>query len=70
MWHIRYKDISNEYIVVDTEGWFLPLNEHPFLVLYPHLYEMVNQPIPEIHNKVRYVSPQEQQQIEDNGIKE
>lgn len=61
MEHIRQKlEITGRnleaYTVVDTNGWVLPLNEHPSIVEYPDLFEISNDEIPEIHQILIYQS--------------
>jgi hypothetical protein len=61
MAHIRQKiEITGRnleaYTVVDTNGWLLPLNEHPSIVEHPDLFEISNDEIPEIHQILIYQS--------------
>ena len=48
MIHIRQKnsDLNLTYIVVKTDNWTLPLDEHPSVVEHPESFEIVNQDIP------------------------
>ena len=61
MEHIRQKkDIANRgeqaYTVVNTEGWTLPLSEHPSIVQHPDLFEISTDEIPENFQILNYQS--------------
>jgi hypothetical protein len=59
MEHIRQKiDLANRgeqaYTVVNTEGWTLPLSEHPSIVNHPDLFEISTDEIPENFQILNY----------------
>ena len=61
MEHIRQKiDLSARgeiaYTVVNTEGWTLPLEEHPSIVQHPELFEVSLDEIPENFQILNYQS--------------
>ena len=58
MKHIRQINSvgTNTYTVVITEGWSLPLDEHPSIVEHPELFEISEDEIPVEHQYLIYES--------------
>lgn len=58
MKHIRQINSvgTNTYTVVLTEGWTLPLEEHPSVVEHPETFEVSNDELPEYIQYVNYIS--------------
>jgi hypothetical protein len=59
MQHIRQKiDLTARgaiaYTVVNTEGWALPLEQHPSIVEHPELFEITEDAIPENFQILNY----------------
>lgn len=56
MKHIRLTNSvgTNTYTVVITEGWELPLEQHPSVVEHPELFEISENEIPEQHQYLIY----------------
>lgn len=59
MEHIRQKiDLTGRgekaYTVVNTEGWTLPLSEHPSIINHPDLFEISTDSIPENFQILNY----------------
>jgi hypothetical protein len=59
MMHIRQKiDLTARgeiaYTVVNTEGWTLPLEQHPSIVEHPELFEISEDEIPLNHQILNY----------------
>jgi hypothetical protein len=59
MRHIRQKiDLTARgeiaYTVVNTEGWNLPLEEHPSIVQHPELFEISENELPENYQTLNY----------------
>jgi hypothetical protein len=57
--HIRQKiDLTARgqiaYTVVNTEGWTLPLEQHPSIVEHPELFEISEDEIPTNHQILNY----------------
>lgn len=57
--HIRQKiDLTARgeiaYTVVNTEGWTLPLEQHPSIVEHPELFEISEDEIPLNHQILNY----------------
>lgn len=62
MKHIRKKDsvineITNEiYTLVITKEWVLPLEQHPSVIEYPEVFEIVDCELPDYYQQMYYVS--------------
>jgi hypothetical protein len=62
MEHIRQKiDLARgiedlAYTVVNTNGWNLPLNQHPSIVEHPEVFEIVDTDIPSDAQYLNYTS--------------
>lgn len=60
MEHIRQKlsiegRLTEVYTVVITDGWTLPLTEHPSIQDHPEIFEISTDEIPENHQYLNYV---------------
>jgi hypothetical protein len=47
---------TDTYTIVNTEGWTLPLDEHPSILEHPELFEITDNPIPTFYQTLNYVS--------------
>lgn len=59
MLHIRQKydtasPLDLAYTVVITDGWTLPLDQHPSIVQHPEVFEIVDEIIPEDAQYLKY----------------
>jgi hypothetical protein len=59
MTHIRQKiDLTARgeiaYTVVNTEGWTLPLEQHPSIVEHPEIFEISENELPENYQILNY----------------
>jgi len=59
MEHIKQKNSSEAegyiYTIVVTDGWALPLSEHPSIVENPTLFEIIDIPTPDNVQYLRYI---------------
>jgi hypothetical protein len=61
MEHIKQRSLvegleNQAYTVVNTEGWTLPLQDHPSVVEHPEIFEVVDTDIPEWYQLLNYIS--------------
>ena len=52
---LTLKGVEIAYTVVNTEGWTLPLNEHPSIVEHPEVFEITTDEIPNNAQLLNYV---------------